>query len=63
MKRTYFGYIRICECCGKVMTEGYCIGGGEEYYCSDDCLHTKYTPEEYEELYDLDEAYWTEWED
>lgn len=43
---------RTCTECGKPMTEGYCIAGGLEYYCSDECLHVHYTPEEREELYD-----------
>lgn len=53
---------RICENCGKHMDEGYCIGGGEAYYCSDKCLHTEYTPEEWAEMYSEDgDSYWTEW--
>jgi len=54
---------RKCSCCGKGMTEGYCIDGGEEYFCSDECLHTEYTKEEFEAKYaegDGD-SYWTEW--
>jgi hypothetical protein len=56
---------RSCSHCGKEMSEGYCINGGEEYYCSDDCLHTKMTQEEYLELYDEGngDSYWTTWED
>ena len=48
------------------MNEGYHIGGnGIEYYCSDACLHTEITHEEYMELYDDGEgdSYWTAWED
>lgn len=29
---------RYCDTCGKEMREGYLIAGGEEYYCSDECL-------------------------
>ena len=56
---------RICSHCGKEMSEGYCINGGEEYYCSDDCLHEHMTQEEYLELYDdgNGDSYYTEWED
>ena len=55
---------RTCSHCGKGMREGYCINAGEEYYCSDECLHEHYTEEEYLELYDdgNGDSYWTEWE-
>lgn len=56
---------RICSECGEPMKQGYCIDGGSEYYCSDDCLHKHYTPEEREEMYDdgNSESYRTERED
>ncbi|GAA0179057.1 hypothetical protein SH2C18_20050 [Clostridium sediminicola] len=44
------------------MREGYCIGDGEDYYCTDECLHKEITEDEYIELYKRDVAYWTEWE-
>ena len=46
------------------MTEGYCIDGGCEYYCCDECLHEHYTEEEYLELYNDGEgySYWTQWD-
>ena len=58
-------YARTCSECGKGMNEGYCFDGGRAYYCSDECLHKHFTPEEWEELYDDGEgdSYWTEWED
>jgi hypothetical protein len=43
--------VRICDECGKVMIEGYCLGGGEEYYCSDECLHKNYSNEEFLAMY------------
>lgn len=53
---------RVCDHCGKSMSEGYCINSGEEYYCCEECLHTRYTPEEWEELYDEEgDSYWTMW--
>lgn len=67
---------RICSVCNKKMTEGYCIHEGAEYYCSKECLQTKYSPQQYAEMYlerrdvgtyterSLDEyndAYWTKW--
>jgi hypothetical protein len=43
--------IRRCDECGKLMFEGYCLGGGEEYYCSDECLHENYSHEEFLAMY------------
>lgn len=55
---------RTCDICGKEnLLEGYCIEGGREYYCSDDCLHQVYDVDKWNELYgdgDMDN-YWTEW--
>ena len=53
---------RLCEVCGKEVKEGYCIGDGAAYYCSEECLHAEMTQDEYLELYEQDLAYWTEWE-
>lgn len=54
---------RRCSECGDVMHEGFCINEGCEYYCSKECLHKHYTEDEYNELYDADDAYWTTWYD
>lgn len=56
---------RRCDHCGAGMTEGYCIDGGAEYYCADDCLHAHYTPAQWSEMYADGESdsYWTTWED
>jgi len=56
-------FARECTACGKGMNEGYCIEGGIEYYCSDECLHTEVTPAEWDELYADGEgdSYWTDW--
>jgi hypothetical protein len=62
-------YARSCNCCGKGMNEGYFAN--DEYFCSDICLHTEYTPAQWEKLSSdgveaeegNDEYYWTEWED
>lgn len=56
-------FARECTACGKGMNEGYCIESGIEYYCSDACLHTEITPEEWLELYADGEgdSYWTTW--
>lgn len=50
-----------CSTCGEEMVSGYVIDDGEEYYCSDDCLHGVYSEEEYDELCREDRAYWTAW--
>lgn len=54
---------RICDDCGDLFDEGYCIEGGFRYYCSDACLEKHMTLEEFEDLYDDGEgdSYWTEW--
>ena len=56
---------RTCDECGAHMVQGFVIDGGCEYYCSEDCLHKNYTPEEWEEMYGdgNTDNYWTEWED
>ena len=57
-------FARNCTACSAGMNEGYHIGGnGIEYYCSDACLHTEITPEEWLELYNDGEgdSYWTDW--
>lgn len=54
---------RVCKVCGKAMSTGFCIGDGYEYYCSESCLHEIYTEEEYQDLYETDNGYYTEWEE
>lgn len=54
-------YARVCDVCHRGMNEGFLIYGSE-YYCSDECLATVYTDEEYNAIYDNDDGYWTEWE-
>ena len=58
-------FARCCDECGAGMNEGYCIGGGLEYFCSDECLHKHYTAEEWDEMYDDGEgdSEYTAWED
>lgn len=53
-------YCRKCDYCEKGMNEGYIIND-IEYYCSNRCLYPNYSPQEYNELYLKDLAYWTEW--
>lgn len=54
---------RICSACDGVMVEGYLIEDGLEYYCSDECLKTEMTMEEYLELYNggHGNSYFTNW--
>lgn len=68
----YKKYARECDECGKGMNEGYCFDGGRAYYCSDECLHKHFTPEEWQEMCDDDddddalepsESYWTTWDE
>ena len=55
--KDYYDNIRICSECGTPFDDGYMIGAGFEYYCSDECLHKHYTPEQYLALYaGLDES-------
>lgn len=50
---------RICYICEEKMYDGFVVGE-IHHFCSDKCLHEIYTPEEYENLYEEDDAYWTE---
>lgn len=53
---------RICDECGAVMTDGFVVDGGAEYYCDEDCLHQHYSEEEWIEMCENDEdTYWTQW--
>lgn len=68
---------RVCGHCGAgVLAEGYCVGGGETYYCTADCFNAadpdtlaefmeqeeayNADPDEVED-YDPDWCYWTTW--
>ena len=67
IKANGVNFARQCSECKKGMNSGYIIGNGDEYYCSDECLHKEYTPAEWEVMADDDETddafnYWTEWE-
>jgi hypothetical protein len=54
---------RNCSECNKVMSEGYVVNGGEEYYCKDECLHKHYTAEQWVEMHNNGESdsYYTQW--
>lgn len=57
--------MRHCTECGAAMREGYVIDDGLAYYCTDVCLHKRYTLDEWIEMYNDGDgsSYWTEWED
>jgi hypothetical protein len=58
-----FKFARQCSCCEEGMNDGYVINGGGEYYCSDECLNTKYTANEVKEMeMGEDDNYYTHWE-
>lgn len=46
----WYPEVRFCDTCGKLVREGYCLNA-EEYYCSDECLHEKYSEGEYLAMY------------
>lgn len=52
---------RICSACGAMHYEGYYFEDAFVYYCSDECLHSVHTAEEYDEMYEEGYAYWTQW--
>lgn len=55
---------RVCDICGKEMNSGFYNEDTFEYFCSEECLHKKYTEEEYNKLYNNGNGnfYYTEWE-
>lgn len=55
--------VRVCSACDHIMIEGFCIGNGEDYYCSKKCLTTELSWKEYLELYNdgNGDSYWTQW--
>jgi hypothetical protein len=53
-------FARKCTKCNKGMNDGYLVND-VEYYCSDECLYSVYSEDEYEDLYIEDSAYYTEW--
>jgi hypothetical protein len=57
-------FAKVCSECNKGMNEGYCIGGGDSYYCDDICLHKNISKEEWKKLYSDEDSdsYWTEWD-
>lgn len=56
---------RVCAECGKPVDEGFCVGGGAEYYCDPGCLHRNYTPDQWAQMCadNTSDSYWTDWKD
>lgn len=57
--------VRKCDVCNSYMIEGYCIEEGTSYYCTDGCMLTEMTIEEFNKLYADGEgdSYFTTWEE
>lgn len=58
------GEKRKCSSCGKIMSEGYCIDSGREYYCKDACLMSSYSVIGLDDLRigkEGSDNYWTTW--
>jgi len=51
----------LCSSCDEKMDEGFVFHGGEEYYCTKECLQTKYTMKQYNDAFHDGQAYWTAW--
>lgn len=52
--------LRVCQCCGKFMNEGY-IYRDFETFCSEECFIETYGRSIFNNA-DDDELYWTAWE-
>ena len=51
--------MRKCKKCEKDMFEGYVLDDGTDYFCSRSCLEEEITWEDYVEMNENGEAYWT----
>ena len=53
---------RICDACGEPMIDGFLVYGAD-HYCSEECLHTVMTEEEYLKEYEEfgSDTFWTTW--
>lgn len=55
---------RLCDTCKEEMEEGYVICGGDQYYCSGDCLEKAMPWGKYYQLVDDGtDTYWTRFDD
>tara|TARA_R110000868_G_scaffold103241_2_gene284373 strand:- start:9261 stop:9551 length:291 start_codon:yes stop_codon:yes gene_type:complete len=64
-KYTGLTFARQCDECKQGMNEGYVICNGEQYYCTDECLHKHFTHEQWYELHENGdgESYYSAWEE
>ena len=58
-------FARQCDECGSGMNEGFVVNDGDEYFCSDKCLHEKYSKKDWKRMYGSgdSDSYWTDWND
>jgi len=58
-------FARKCSVSGEGMNWGYVVNDGEEYYKDAQALYTKYSPAEWDEMYEEgnSNSYYTNWED
>jgi hypothetical protein len=56
--------VRKCTKCDDEMHQGY-VFDGSDYYCTDECLSTVASPQDWEKLHknDPEYFYWTAWND
>lgn len=47
-----------CNVCQSEIQEGFLVEY-DEHYCEVKCLESVYTPEEYLEMYENEQAFWT----
>lgn len=52
---------RVCSECGDVMQDGFMEETGLWYCCSEECLLNRMPWDEYLEMYEADEAFYTQW--
>ena len=52
---------RVCSECGDVMQDGFMEETGLWYCCSEECLLKRMPWDEYLEMYEADEAFYTQW--
>lgn len=55
--------MRKCVVCDSDMHEGFLNESDGSTYCSEDCLRTVMSEQEYQQAYEQDWMFWTSWED
>lgn len=41
---------RVCSICHNIIVEGYVLNGGEDYFCSEECLYKEISKEEWDAM-------------